>query len=129
MQRSVSASLVAEVRAPGRLAVQVAVADPAAYDLEEAVALSIDGAPLAWTPVTAPHGGRIWLADAQAGTLRVDYRATLAGTAPTPPVARLGDPHQRTALRRTLEVTASGNAASPPYSLRPLGRGLGSQPR
>ena len=49
--------------------------------------------------------------------------------APTPPVARLGDPHQRTALRRTLEVTASGNAASPPYSLRPLGRGLGSQPR
>jgi hypothetical protein len=29
-------------------------------------------------------------------------------------------------LRRTLEVTASGNAASPPYCLRPLGRGLGS---
>ena len=49
--------------------------------------------------------------------------------APTRPVARLSNPHQRAALRRTLEVTAPGNASPPPYSLRPPGTRPGAPPR
>jgi transglutaminase-like putative cysteine protease len=82
----VTASLEIGVSGPARLAVQVAVASPEAYPADETVDISLDGAEIRWSELAAPHGGRVWLIDSPPGVLRVDYRASLAGSAPAPPV-------------------------------------------
>ena len=78
MRRVVSATLDVYVEVPTRLALQVAVADPAASDARETSRISLDGADLSWTELAAPHGGRIWLLDSPPGLLRIVYRAELS---------------------------------------------------
>lgn len=90
MKRTVTASLDVSVYAPARLAVQVAVAGGDAYDLTEQIDILARGDSAPWTELTAPHGGRIWLIDAQPGPVHIEYEATLTGVAP-PPAVDLGD--------------------------------------
>jgi transglutaminase-like putative cysteine protease len=84
VNRTVTASLGIGVAAPARVAVQVAVADPASYSAKESIAITLDGVPSALNEIDAPHGGRLWLIDAKPGVLRVDYRASLTGDLPAP---------------------------------------------
>jgi transglutaminase-like putative cysteine protease len=86
MNRAVAATLDIAVQSPARLAVQVAVADPSAYAAEETVEITLDGGELEWRERPAPQGGRVWLIEAPAGAVRVDYRARLSGLAPVPVV-------------------------------------------
>ncbi len=86
MKRSVTASLEILVSAPARLALQVAVASPDVYAADETIDISLGGTELGWTELSAPHGGRVWLIDSEPGVLRVDYRASLAGSGSAPPV-------------------------------------------
>ncbi len=80
VNRVVSASLDIGVPSPARLAVQVAVADPEGYSAEETVRIALDGVEIPWSELAGPHGGRVWLIDAPAGALHVDYQASLTGS-------------------------------------------------
>jgi transglutaminase-like putative cysteine protease len=86
MRHTVSASLEATVGARARIVAQVAVAEPEARGADETIEITLDGRPLEWTELAAPHGGRIWLFDAPTGDLRLSYHATLARPAPVSPV-------------------------------------------
>lgn len=86
MNRSVSAQLHVTVNAPSRLAFQVGVANPGQYSAQESIAISLGGAPIGWTDVPAPHGGRVWLVDAQPGNLALNYQAELTGSAAAAPI-------------------------------------------
>jgi transglutaminase-like putative cysteine protease len=86
MERMVATALDVEVRSPARLAVQVAPADPGAYDVKETVRITLDGDEIRWNELDAPHGGRLWVIDTPPGALRITYEATLSGRAPAPPV-------------------------------------------
>ena len=83
--RTVTADISVEVVAASRLAFQVGIADPTAHGADERIDLTLDGVPHEWTEVLAPHGGRIWLIDAEAGHLEVSYRSRV--TAPVGPAA------------------------------------------
>jgi transglutaminase-like putative cysteine protease len=85
MNRSVSAQLNVTVNAPSRLAFQVGVANPGQYSAQESIVISLGGAPIGWTDVPAPHGGRVWLVDAQPGNLALNYQAELTGSAAAAP--------------------------------------------
>ena len=86
MNRIVTASLEISVPSPARVAIQVGVADPEAYLAEEVIGIALDGIEAPWRQLETPHGGRMWLLDTQAGSLEVNYMATLAGSLPAPPV-------------------------------------------
>jgi transglutaminase-like putative cysteine protease len=90
MNRTVTASLGITLTAQTRLAIQVAVADPGGYGVEETIGLSLDEAPIGYKEITAAHGGRVWLVDADHGNLRVDYRAMVTASPPAP-TAEAGD--------------------------------------
>ncbi|WP_375479039.1 transglutaminase family protein [uncultured Jatrophihabitans sp.] len=82
--RTVSAELQLAVQGPCRLALQLAVADPAAHRAEEDISLTLNGARQSWREVAAPAAGRLWIVDAQPGDLLLTYRAELPATAPPP---------------------------------------------
>ena len=82
MKRTVAATLEVTVESAARLAVQVAVAEPAALSAQENIHITLDGRPAAWSEVEAPHGGRVWVIDAPAGRLRIDYGAVVTGQVP-----------------------------------------------
>ena len=86
MKRTVATTLDVTVQSRARLAVQVAPADPGAYDVKEAVGVTLDGADAPWRELDAPHGGRVWLIETPPGALRITYEAVLEGVAPPPPV-------------------------------------------
>ena len=90
MDRTVAAVLEITVESAARLAVQIAVADPSAYSARETIQIAFDGHPAAWNELEVAHGGRLWVIDAQPGSLRIDYMAELSGSAP-PPVADVVD--------------------------------------
>ncbi|MFZ0665351.1 MAG: transglutaminase family protein [Acidimicrobiales bacterium] len=90
LNRTVSARLEIDVEVPTRLALQVAVADPAAHDAHETTRMTVDGADLAWSELPAPHGGRIWLIDSPQGKVEIAYRADLQ-SAPGPPTVEADD--------------------------------------
>jgi transglutaminase-like putative cysteine protease len=90
LSRTVSASLQIDVDMPTRLAVQVAVADPAADYVSETTRITLDGGELTWNELPASHGGRIWLMDSPPGRVEVDYRAEFL-TKPCPPVVEADD--------------------------------------
>jgi transglutaminase-like putative cysteine protease len=85
MKRIVAATLEMTVESAARLAVQMAVADAAALAVEETIDVTLDDRPAAWSQIDAPHSGRVWLIDAPAGRLAVDYRAVLTGVAAVEP--------------------------------------------
>lgn len=82
----VATALEVSVQSPARLAVQVGVADPAAFAAEESIEITLDGVAVPWRELSAPHDGRIWLLEAESGSLHVAYQAVLSGSAPAPPV-------------------------------------------
>ncbi len=90
MKRTVSASLEVTVVSPGRIAVQIGVADPAGHGAREQLAVTLGSVELGWAEIAVPHGGRIWVIDAPAGSLHLAYRAELDRAAPVP-VPGIGD--------------------------------------
>lgn len=78
MQRDVTAHLSLTVRSAATLVLEVAVA--LAHDPREALAVTLDGAPVTVRELAGPHGTRLHVVDAAPGTLVVDYRATVHGT-------------------------------------------------
>jgi transglutaminase-like putative cysteine protease len=82
MDRTVAAALEITVDSAARLAIQMAVADPSALTARESITITSEGKSADWTELGGPHGGRLWLVDAEAGSLRIDYRAELTGSAP-----------------------------------------------
>jgi transglutaminase-like putative cysteine protease len=86
VDRTVGATLEVTVQAPARLAVQLAVADPAGYCAVETTEITLDAGEVTYQELAAPHGGRIWLIDTPPGSLHVSYQAELSGTAPVPTV-------------------------------------------
>jgi transglutaminase-like putative cysteine protease len=90
VDRTIVCVLDLTVESPARLAVQIAVAGPRAYSARETVEVTSEGIPVSWIELDQPHDGRLWLIDAQAGALRIDYRAETTGAAPAP-VVDVGD--------------------------------------
>jgi transglutaminase-like putative cysteine protease len=84
VNRIVTSSLRIGVASPARLAVQVAVAAPEFCGAEETITIAVDGVEIQWRELDAPHGGRVWLIDSQAGELQVDYHAFLTEDLPAP---------------------------------------------
>lgn len=85
MIRDVGVNISVEVHGASRLAFQVGVAHPEAYRTEEHLAVTYEGRDQPFRTVGAPHGGRIWLVDAEPGAIDLEYRARLDGAAPPPP--------------------------------------------
>jgi transglutaminase-like putative cysteine protease len=84
MKRSVATTLEVHVESTARIAVQIAVADPQAYDADETVDITLDGKRVSWTELACPHGGRVWVIDSAPGALRIAYDAELSGSAAVP---------------------------------------------
>jgi transglutaminase-like putative cysteine protease len=84
MKRTVAATLDVTVESAARLAVQVAVAEPSAVSVQETIHITVDGRSAAWSEIKAPHGGHVWVIDAPAGRLRIDYGAVVTGRMPVP---------------------------------------------
>ncbi len=80
MQRTVTAHIELSVTEPADLVFAVAVS--AAYaPASEALSVSVDGAPVPVRELADAHGGRLHRVHAPTGTLRLDYGATIDGTA------------------------------------------------
>jgi len=86
MERKVSATIDISVESSARLAVQIAVADPACYSALENAEITLDGQPATWSDLEGPHGGRLWIIDSLPGSLRIKYGATLVGVSSPAPV-------------------------------------------
>lgn len=85
MQRLVSAQLTLDVRTPTDLLLAVAVAQ-GSWDREELLEVRGEHGTLPADELKMPHGGRVHRVRAPAGTVVVDYRATVVGQADPPPV-------------------------------------------
>jgi transglutaminase-like putative cysteine protease len=85
VDRTVEAVLDLTVESQARVAIQIAVAGPEPYSARETVEVTSRGEPASWSELDQPHCGRLWLIDARPGSLRIDYRVELAGSAPAPP--------------------------------------------
>ncbi|MFC9871404.1 transglutaminase-like domain-containing protein [Nocardia salmonicida] len=81
MKRDVSARLEVAVHADSVLQCQIAVARQPGLDLIESMTCSLNGEFLTPREVVGAHGSRIHVLDVRAGTLRIDYQATVLGTA------------------------------------------------
>ncbi|MBW0272225.1 transglutaminase [Nocardia sp. MH4] len=81
MKRDVSASMEITVHADAVLQWQIAVARQPGLDLIESMTCVLDGEYVTPREVIGPHHSRLHVLDAQAGTLRLDYQATVFGTA------------------------------------------------
>jgi len=79
-KRTVSAHLEADVTEVAEVVISVALA--AGSDAAETMDITLNGSPLRWDVVTAPHGTRLHLVRGiPAGRLVVDYRAEVSGAA------------------------------------------------
>nr|MDP9102178.1 transglutaminase family protein [Actinomycetota bacterium] len=88
MRRTVSCSLTADLLAPARLELQVAVAAPASL-LREELSVTVDGVAQAVEELTSDTGGRLHVLHAGPGLLEVGYRADVDGRTGPPPVQAL----------------------------------------
>ena len=79
MDRTVSASMTADVLGPTTVELQIAVAGTAPAG-EELVA-TLDGSPLSVTELATPVGGRLHVLRADRGALEITYRAQVTGRA------------------------------------------------
>lgn len=79
VRRTVGSRLVADVREPALVVLQVAVADPT--NAEEALTATLDGVAVEPVEVVVPGEGRLHRLDVGTGRLVVDYRATVTGHA------------------------------------------------
>ena len=81
MVRNVESHLVVDVHEPVMLALEVALADTAPAGVQDTLSITLDGAPLTATELTATAGGRVHQLDVQPGRLLIDYRAVVTGRA------------------------------------------------
>jgi transglutaminase-like putative cysteine protease len=81
MRRQVTAHLELEVTEPALLALQIAVATPAA---DEHLVATRDGEPVTTRELAAPHHGRVHVLTPAIGHLVVDYSADVDGRLATP---------------------------------------------
>lgn len=84
MRRDVSAHLVLDVQSAATLVIEVAVA--AEHAPTESLTVSLDGSSLTPRELTTAHGTRLHVVEAEVGTLRLDYAATVHGRLVEPPV-------------------------------------------
>jgi transglutaminase-like putative cysteine protease len=95
MRRLVTSRLEFDVEDDARLALQVAVASTPA---EERLAISLDGSPVTFVELAAPHGARVHQADVGPGRVVVEYAATVDAPVPAP-AEPVGDLELLTYLR------------------------------
>ncbi|HXP57068.1 MAG TPA: transglutaminase family protein [Streptosporangiaceae bacterium] len=84
--RRVASRLVAEVRAPAELALQVAVSGLAGAAVADDLTITLDGQPQPAAEIAAPGPSRIHLLAPDPGRLIVEYQATVTGHAAAPEV-------------------------------------------
>ncbi len=82
MRRDVTTTMELEAAGPARLVLAVAVANRLA---DERLGVWQDGAPLGFRVVDDRHGGRLHVCEVDAGSVRVEYTATLVGALPEAP--------------------------------------------
>ncbi len=87
MDRTVSATMTADVLGPTTVELQVAVAGPAPVD-EELVA-TLDGRPVGLRELATPVGGRMHVLECDQGALEVSYAARVTGTTEPAPTEEL----------------------------------------
>lgn len=105
-RRQVSAFIELDVTEPALLAFQVAVATLPA---QESMSITRDGSAVSWRAVTAPHGGRLHVLDAQVGRTVLEYSATVEGTVDVP----VDSESDRLAYRRPSRYCPSDRLLAP----------------
>jgi transglutaminase-like putative cysteine protease len=105
-RRQVSAFIELNVTEPALLAFQVAVATRPA---QESLSITRDGSAVPWRAVTAPHGGRLHVLDAQVGRTVLEYSATVEGVVDVP----VDSEFDRLAYRRPSRYCPSDRLLSP----------------
>ena len=100
MIRHVSCHLAFDTLDQAHLALQVAVARPP-EQVDEQLVVTVDGAPFEAREYPEPHGGRVHVLDVPAGTVVVDYTATVddAGDPAGGPVETVGEAERLLYLR------------------------------
>ncbi|MCA4994820.1 transglutaminase family protein [Tsukamurella tyrosinosolvens] len=83
--RRMSARVACTVLTPTVLEYQATVARVPGLQVQESLAVTLDGAPLPVREVVGPHGGRIHRVDAGAGAVLLEYHAQVAGFAAPEP--------------------------------------------
>jgi transglutaminase-like putative cysteine protease len=78
--RTVSSHLVADVREPALVVLQVTVADPSTA--QETLSVTLDGTPVEPVEIAVAGEGRLHRLDVGIGRLVVDYRAIVSGRVP-----------------------------------------------
>ncbi|BAX92459.1 transglutaminase-like domain-containing protein [Mycobacterium shigaense] len=86
MRREVSAELEVEITTASTLEFQIAVAPHPGTEVFESLRWVLDGQPVQPVEISGAHGNRIHKLDAEAGTLKVDYAATIVGRTDPAPV-------------------------------------------
>jgi transglutaminase-like putative cysteine protease len=89
VQRSVSAHLEADLAGDGWVELQVAAARLPGFEVDERLAVSVDGDPVEVRELVDGHGTRIHLLSGVSGRLDVAYDATVTGRADPTPVTDL----------------------------------------
>lgn len=86
MKREVGVSLGVNVTDPTSLEFQIAAAALPGLEVSESLTATLDGAPISLREISGQHGTRIHTAEVGVGELRVNYEATVVGTADPLPV-------------------------------------------
>lgn len=86
MKRHVSATLDIEVTDATSLEFKIAVARTPGSELSESLTFTLDGNRMEAREMVAEHGTRVHLLDSEPGSLHVEYSASVAGKADSPPV-------------------------------------------
>jgi len=86
MRREVGAQIEVEITAPTTLEFQIAVAPHPGTEVLESLRFVLNGRPTQPLEISGVHGNRIHKLDAEVGTLKVDYSATIVGQTDSAPV-------------------------------------------
>lgn len=78
-KRQVSATLEAQLSAPNRLELQLALAGAEGLTVDERLSVLIDGQPVEPLEVVGEHGNRVHVLDGAQGRLSVSYSASIKG--------------------------------------------------
>ena len=79
VKRQVSAVLEAQLSAPNRLELQLALAGAEGLTVDERLSVLLDGQPVEPVEVVGDHGNRVHVLDGAQGRLSVSYSATVEG--------------------------------------------------
>ena len=102
--RTVGAEIDVEVYDTTQIELQLAVARVPGLEVDDAITVTLDGAPIDPVEVPIPQGGVMHLLDqVRPGKLEVRYQATVTGTSP----ALDGDPYDLSVMRRPSRYVGS----------------------